>query len=161
MSVAGIALAFLVAAAPSAAMAQAPAGAGTRAGGVTHVVHFSVPPILKMRTVREPGQLRVTERDVAAGFVSLDEGVEMEILTNLRGGYGVQFQLRHPVVRGVEVSGLGAPVRVEGAVSTVSFPENASRPGRRTLMLGFRLRLADHVAPGVYAWPVDMVLVRG
>jgi hypothetical protein len=124
------------------------------------MVHFSVPPIVRMRIVNQPPLILVTERDVAAGSVQLEHEVEVEILTNLRGGYSLRIGLSDPIVRAAEVSGLGAPVRVGRPVAAVDFPDGSHKPGRRTLRLGFRLELAANAVPGTYLWPVSMAVAR-
>jgi hypothetical protein len=140
--------------------APAAAQAAGRPGGITHIVHFSVPPIVRLRIVRQPELLRVTARDVAAGFVELEHEVEVEILTNLRGGYALHFGLAGPVARAAEVTGLRSPVRVGRSIAAVDFPDGSHKPGRRTLQLGLRLELAAGVVPGAYPWPVSMAVAR-
>lgn len=151
--VAALALAAL-SAAPSPALAESAAGASKAKAAVDF--RIVIPKVLRVRTLRQPDRLVVTPRDVSAGFVEIDRGVEVEVLSNLRGGHTVQFHLASLVVRAVRVSGMGAAIDVAGDGGAVFMPRAPREPTRSTLILGFRLQLAKDVEPGVYAWPVSI-----
>lgn len=154
--VAGIAALALVAlwAVPRPALAESGAGANKAKASVDF--RIVIPKVLRVRTLRQPDRLLVTARDVSAGFVEIDRGVEVEVLSNLRGGHTVQFHLASLVVRAAQVSGMGAAIDVVGSGAAVFVPRALRAPTRSTLTLGFRLQLAKDVEPGVYAWPVSI-----
>lgn len=151
-------VAALALAALSAVPPPALAGSGVGASKAKASVDFRIviPKVLRVRTLRQPDRLLVTPRDVSAGYVEIDRGVEVEVVSNLRGGHTVQFQLASLVVRAAKVSGLGAAIEVVGDGAAVFVPRALRAPTRSTLTLGFRLQLAKDVEPGVYDWPVSI-----
>lgn len=118
-----------------------------------------IPRVLSLRALRQPPRIMVTERDVAAGYVAVEEGVEMEVISNLRAGHSILIQVAGDVVNEVVISGLGAPVHAGRQATMVHFPRAARAPTRTTHRLAFRLQLARHVSPGTYDWPVSMTVV--
>ena len=152
-------LTAIVALATVPAPAFAESRTGTSRASVSLQVRIVIPPVLRLKTLRQPVQLVVTARDVAAGFVEIERGMEMELLSNLRSGHAVQFSLASPVVQAAEVSGLERPVHIAGSFAEVRFPRAAQGVTRTTLNLGFRLLLAANAQPGVYDWPVSMTLI--
>lgn len=146
------------------AFATAPAACaesrtGTSRASASIDFRIVIPQVLRLKTMRQPVQLVVTARDVAAGFVEIERGMELELLSNLRGGHALQFSLASPVVRAADVSGLNQPVHIAGSLAEVWFPRAARGATRTTLILGFRLLLAANAQPGVYDWPVSMTLI--
>ena len=139
--------------------AHADSSGGNRSARASVDFRIVIPPVLRLRAIRQPARIVVTERDVAAGYVAVDEGVEMEIVSNLRAGHSMTIQVAGGVVDAVEISGFGAPVHAGREATTVFFPRAAGAPTRTTHRLAFRLHLAGHIAPGTYDWPVSMTAV--
>lgn len=159
IGIAGLAVAALLAAAsfvPGIAFAgDTLAGRSAKAFLDIRIV---VAPLLQLRTIRQPAHFEVTARDAAAGFVDLEGGMELEIRSNLRTGHSVLIGVNGALVKAAEISGLGMPVSVTSAPASVQFPRRAPGTTPSLLSLGFRLRLADGVTPGVYPWPVSMTV---
>lgn len=151
------ALAALQAIVPGAALADSQGG--NRSARATIDFRIVIPPVLRLRTIRQPARIVVTERDVVAGYVAVEGSVEMEIVSNLRAGHSMTIQVAGDVVSAVDIQGFGAPVHAGREATTVYFPRAAGAATRTTHQLGFRLRLASHVAPGTYDWPVSMTVV--
>jgi hypothetical protein len=132
---------------------------GTAAARAAVDFRIVIPSVLRLRMIRQPGHIVVTERDARAGFVEIPEGVELEVTSNLRGGHAVLVQAASPVVKAVRVSVGGALPDAGGDSATVRFARAAGESMRKVVQLGLRLELAGDVAPGVYAWPVSLTLV--
>lgn len=153
------ALATLAGLALAPAPAQAESSVGTRSARASIDLRIVIPPVLRMRMIRQPARIVVTEHDAKAGYVELPEGMELEVVSNLRSGHAMMFHVASSVVKAVVVSGLGAPVSAGHEAATVRFPR-ATGGGTRTLhSLGFRLQLAGNVVPGVYDWPVSLTII--
>lgn len=152
---AAAAIVGLAALAPASARAEA-GGAGLRA---SQSVRFAIviPPLLRMRALRQPPRLVVTERDVAAGFVDLPRAVALEVQSNLRA-YAVQLHLASPMVREAEVTGLGETVRIDGSAAAIGVAPGPRGTAPVTLTLGLRLRLDRGAVPGEYPWPMAVTL---
>jgi hypothetical protein len=136
----------------------AASGTGSNRASASLDIRIVIPPVLRLKTLRSPPQLIVTARDVAAGYVDVERGMEVELLSNMRNGHALQFLLASSIVRAAEISGLGEPVQVDDSTTQVTFRRAPGGATRTTLNLGFRLRLAANAQPGVYQWPVSMTL---
>lgn len=152
-----LALAALQAVAPGSAFADSQGG--NRSARAVLDFRIVIPPVLRLRAIRQPARIVVTERDVAAGYVAVEGGVEMEIVSNLRAGHSMTIQVASNVVSAVDIEGFGAPVHAGREATTVFFPRAAGAATRTTHQLAFRLRLAGNVTPGTYDWPVSMTVV--
>lgn len=141
------------------APAQAESRLGTGSASARLDFRIVIPPVLRLKTLHQPTQVVVTERDVQAGFVDLPDGMAVEVVSNLRAGHSMMFQVASAVVKAVEVTGLGAPVSAGAEAAMVSFPRIKGAPTRTVHNLGFRLRLAPGAAPGTYQWPVALTLL--
>ena len=151
------AVAFVSGLVPAAALAgPAP---GTRTEHATLQFRIVIPATLRMRMVRQPAQFVVTERDAKAGYVELPDGVEIEVVSNLRAGHTMMVQVASPFVKAVEVSGLGEPMKAGLEAAAIRFPRVSGKVTRSLFNLGFRLLLARNVGPGVYDWPVSLTVV--
>ena len=90
------AVAFVSGLVPAAALAgPAP---GTRTEHATLQFRIVIPATLRMRMVRQPAQFVVTERDAKAGYVELPDGVEIEVVSNLRAGHTMLVLVASPFV---------------------------------------------------------------
>ena len=154
---ASVALIGGLAATPSPALAES--SPGTRSARSSLELRIVIPAVLRLRMIRQPARIVITERDAKAGYVELPEGMELEVMSNLRAGHAMMVQVASPVVKSVEVSGLGAPVKAGREATTIHFPRLARGVTRTLLNLEFRLQLAVDVAPGVYDWPVSLTLI--
>jgi hypothetical protein len=94
---------------------------------------------------------------VAAGYVTLDRAMQVEVTSNLRGHY-LHLAVGGGVVKAVEVRGLGTQARVGEAPTAVWIPRQPRGDTVRVMDLGFRMELAPGASPGVHAWPLRMMM---
>ncbi len=143
---------------PGTALAESSVGVRTASASIG--VRIVIPPVLRMRVLRQPTHIVVTERDAKSGYVELPDGMALEVVSNVRAGHAVMVHVTSPVVKAAEVFGLGAPVRAGVEAAMVRFTRLPGAATRRLVTLGFRLQLAGNVAPGVYAWPVALTVIE-
>ena len=128
-----------------------------RAGSVSAslAVTVVVPPRAVLSVESEPSSLRITEEDVAQGYVDVSNASRIQIRTNTPGGWLVEFQFAQGPYRSIEVTGLSAPSQVNASGGWVAQPyPGTTRPV--SLDLGYRFFLSADARPGVYPWPVAL-----
>jgi hypothetical protein len=106
----------------------------------------------KMQTNYQAKQLKITEADVARGYVDIADAFSFSISTNSRSGYLMEF---HPVTNlfeAVQVSGLGNPVQLGADGGAIV--QRGSRPPNQSHELSFRFTLHQDAKPGSYPWPL-------
>jgi hypothetical protein len=111
----------------------------------------------KMQTNYQAKQIKITEADVARGYVDIADASSFSISTNSRSGYLMEF---HPVTNlfdAVQVSGLGNPVQMGADGGTII--HRGSQHPNQSHELSFRFTLHQDAKPGSYPWPL-MLSVR-
>jgi hypothetical protein len=138
-------LAPLVTMVPSAAAAQKSAA---MAVSVTVIANA------KMQTSYQASQLKITEADVARGYVEVPAASRFSVRTNSRTGYLMEF---HPVAdlfESVHVGGLGNTVQF--GANGGSIVQRGPLASNATHELSFRFTLRPEARPGLYPWPLQL-----
>jgi hypothetical protein len=134
--------------APLATMAPS-AEAGQKSAAMP--VSVAVIANAKVRTDYQAAQLRITEADVARGYVEIAAASRFSVATNSRSGYLMEFYPVGNLFESVQVSGLGNAVQLgaDGGVIVQRGPlPHAFHE------LSFRFILRPDARPGIYAWPL-------
>jgi hypothetical protein len=130
-----------------------PAWAGTVSASLA--VTVVVPPRALLSVESEPSSLRITEEDVARGYVDVPKASRFQVRTNTPSGWLVEFQVEKGPYRSIEVTGLGGPSQVSASGGWIAQPyPGTTRPV--PLELGYRFLLSADARPGVYPWPVAL-----
>jgi hypothetical protein len=91
---------------------------------------------------------------VARGYVDVSAAMRFSVAATGPAGYVMRFQPLDSLFDSVEVSGIGAPVRVGAAGGSIV------RPGmlapNQVQELSFRFGIRADAAPGTYPWPLQM-----
>ena len=121
-------------------------GAGTQLAITAVVSRFASVSVLG-----QPAALVLSEADVARGYVDVPQGASLEVRSNSREGFLLEFhnRLAGELVREIEVSGaVGGRIVLPGAARGVS---------AQRLVVGYRIVLLPAARPGTYPWPVQVV----
>ena len=100
--------------------------------------------------------IHVTADDVAQGVVQVRGGSRFVITTHSPTGYTVDFFTRGALFQAVGIDGIGRAVELGPAGGTVVQREAAA--GRRVIAVNYRFILTPDAIPGIYAWPLEMVV---
>ena len=100
--------------------------------------------------------VEVSPADVARGMVEVRAGSRLAIVTQAPGGYAVDFHLRGGWPLAVRILGLASPLVLLGHGGTAE--QRATVPGRQVVTLDYQFQLAPEMAPGTYAWPLQMTV---
>ncbi len=104
----------------------------------------------------QAAQLRVTDADVARGYVDFVAASRFSVTTNSRSGYLLEFRPVNNVFESVQVSGLGNPVRL-GADGGFIVQHGPSLSGVMHA-LNYRFSLRQNTEPGSYPWPLQLTV---
>jgi hypothetical protein len=126
------------------------AGANGGSIGVSATVRVSV----QLKIVSQMDQLRVTQADIARGYVDVAAGSHINVKSNSREGYVLAFDNLPEQIRSVQVSGLDGLVEI-GAEGGSVVQRNAGL-SPVPLQLSYRFKLAENMQPGDYQWPVTL-----
>jgi hypothetical protein len=126
------------------------------AGAVSASLSVSVvvPARAVLAVESQPTELRITEEDVARGWVAATGVSHVRIRTNAPAGWLLEVQPLSGPYRSLDVTGLGTTAQVSAAGGWIAQPY----PGRTfvTAELGYRFYLSSEARPGLYPWPVSL-----
>lgn len=108
----------------------------------------------KIQTQYQVPQLKITQADIARGYVEVPAAMRFSVATNSRSGYLMEF---HPVgnlFKSVEIAGLGNPVNLGADGGAIV--QRGPLPPTLTHELGFRFTLQADTLPGNYPWPLQL-----
>jgi hypothetical protein len=112
--------------------------------------------IARLQVLAQPQFVRVTEGDVARGYVEVIAPVQVAVRSNTRDGYMLAFDPRADFFRQAHVRGLDVPLQVGPAGGVIAQRASASPARETVLALGFRFELAPSAREGVYPWPFQL-----
>jgi hypothetical protein len=127
---------------------------GSRSASAALNFVIRIPVVLKVRAVRQPSRLDVSDEDALRGYVDVDGAIALEIVSNSRRGFGLRLQAVHPVALAANFLGVASPLHAVSHGEELSFTRVAGDPTVATLRTGARITLAPGTAPGIYPWPV-------
>lgn len=104
----------------------------------------------------QAAQLKVTEADVARGYVDFVAASQFSVSTNSRSGYFIEFRPVSDLFESIQVSGLGNPVQL-GADGGVIVQRGQSLSGK-VHTLNYRFSLRQNTEPGSYPWPLQLTV---
>ena len=123
-------------------------------GSTTMRVSATILSYVKVTSLVHPPALEVGVADVERGYVDLDSGTSLTLVTNSVQGAYVSAHADPATVAGVAL-------RVDGHNSG---GERAHVPltalARTQVRIGYRLHLQPGVAPGRHPWPVTLAVAK-
>lgn len=151
-----LAAVVLAACVPDSAEAGAGAGAGPVSARASLRIRVTVPAVLRVRAVGQPGYLAVGAADVERGFVDVGDA-QLHVLSNLRGAVRLVASVASPFAEAVEITGLPLPLVAQPTGEAVL--ARAGGPLDLGYQVRYRIRLSRGTAPGLYPWPVFLTLL--
>lgn len=127
-----------------------------QAGGVEMQVSAVVRKHASLQVLHQPASVRITEADVARGYVDVPAPVQVAIRSNTAEGYMLVFDNHGAFFRQARVRGLASDVQVGSAGGLVAQPATGYGMSQVTLALAFRFELAPTTREGVYPWPMQL-----
>lgn len=131
-------------------LAAAPSLAAGGKGTVQ--VSATIAAKLSQKKLQHPTTLRITATDAARGYLEVPAGTVMQVSTNDRDGYVLNFGFEGMMVKQAEVAINGRSVIVPAEGGLVHLPF-AGLNGEM-VQITYRLYLAPGTTAGSYAWPV-------
>lgn len=135
----------------TAAFLASPATAEADAGSAMVRVAARVLSYVKVTDLTSPAALDVTAEDVARGYVDVEAGSSMTLVTNSNDGYLVTARSDAGTVARVAV-------RIGGQMADERLRVPAVAFAKSLVKVGYRLHLRPGVAAGRYPWPVTLGL---
>jgi hypothetical protein len=108
----------------------------------------------KMQTNFQASQLKVSQNDVARGYVEVPAATRFSVESNSQSGYLMEFYPVSDVFDSVEIGGLGSTIQM-GADGGV-IVQRGSFPANQLHELSFRFVLRPDIMPGNYPWPLQL-----
>lgn len=144
--------AALVAALAVVSTYPADAQAGSKSASVA--VSAVVLPKAVALVAYQAAQLNVTADDVARGYIDVPSGSRLVLKTTSRSGVMIDVHPRLDIFQSVQIQAPAGTVEIGPNGGTLV--ERVSGIGGAPVELTYRFRLAEHVRPGVYAWPLAL-----
>ena len=128
--------------------------AGTQSNIVS--INTRVVPSLSYQVVYAESTLTITAADIAKGYVDISRGMELTVKTNSLKGYLVWFSLDGTVLKesGVYDDNNAYGLMRSGGEIHMPYTENNYIPKE----LSFRFYFSPEVKPGVYEWPLSVMV---
>lgn len=99
-------------------------------------------------------EIDIGPADLQRGFVDVPERVRLRISSNSSHGFALDVHSLSPLIRSINVEGLGPTVSLSGEGGSVV--QRWQQAQTVSLTLKFRLGLGSTATPGRYAWPLQL-----
>ncbi|HJS91829.1 MAG TPA: hypothetical protein VJ738_17810 [Steroidobacteraceae bacterium] len=130
--------------------------AGSAATEAVLAVSARVLPRATLQVRSAPLDLVVSLQDVRQAYVDAPEPTRLEVSNNSPQGYVLLVSPTMPGITALRVRGGGVQVTLAGDGGAI--PERGHVGLRMPLSLRYRFMLDRRVAPGRYAWPVQLTV---
>jgi hypothetical protein len=107
---------------------------------------------IKVHTEHQVAELRITDADLARGFIDVPAASRFVVSTNSRSGYRLEFYPIGDLFESVQIEGLGNPASLGPDGGTI-VQRGVAQPNT-THELSYRFTLRAGVQPGSYQWPL-------
>lgn len=124
---------------------------------VAITVSATVLEYINMDLKYQTGNVNVTADNITRGYVDVDAGTIYRIKTNSREGYFLSFNSISSTFTKVLVIDNGRTVELYAGYGSIHMQYAGGWLGE-IKKLSYRLYLADNTRPGLYQWPLDMVV---
>ena len=120
-------------------------------------VTTNVVAVTKVSTREQVPVLTITPADIQRGYVDAPDATLLDVTSNSRTGYLLDFYAPASVFRAIRVKWGGTEAEIGSDGGTVA--QRNPVPGKTTMRLSYRFLLAEGLLPGDYSWPL-MVSAR-
>ena len=108
----------------------------------------------RLQTGYQAAQLKISDADVAHGYVAIPAAARFSVVTNSRAGYVLQFHPIGSLFASVQIDGLGNTVKL--GADGGSIVQRGPLPPQLMHELSFRFALHPDTGPGTYPWPLQL-----
>jgi hypothetical protein len=128
------------------------------AGGRSFHIYVTteVLPVVKYEILHREKNVLITEESIKKGYIDVHGAVTFSVLTNSRNGYVLTFFVGGDLFKEVEVFYDSGSRRIHGTGNEVHMPFEGIK--YVTKELSFRFYISDIMRPGIYDWPVDVMI---
>ncbi len=119
-------------------------------------VQARVIPMVKQTILHSESSLSITSADIERGYVEVQKGMVLSVKTNAINGYVMDFLTGNNLFNKVSVSDGDNTYALAGSGGAVHMPYKGLNPIIKEL--SFRFYLSPEVSPGLYPWPVDLMI---
>ncbi len=119
-------------------------------------VQARVIPVVKQTILHSESSLSITQADIERGYIEVQKGMVLSVKTNAINGYIVEFFISKGLFNKVAVGDGDNTYALAGSGGAVHMPYQGFRPV--TKGLSFRFYLSSEVSPGLYPWPVALMI---
>ena len=116
-------------------------------------VSATVLTVIKMKVLRQPGQLNIEQRHINQGYVDIEDASELSIRSNNPNGFTLSWRADFVVV-----SRVSARIS-QGGIDTVGDSRLVVRTPlfrNESVQLSYRLHLNSQAQAGTHPWPVEL-----
>jgi hypothetical protein len=131
---------------------SSPSDAG--GSGTQLSVRCIVPARVDLQAEQHPATLNVTADDIARGYLDVTSGSHVSVASNAPSGYAIDFHPQLAIFKSVALR-TPAGAGVIGADGGTLVQRSHGARAHRT-EIAYRFELAEHLAPGIYPWPLAM-----
>lgn len=112
--------------------------------------------VTRLQVLSQPEFVRITETDIARGYVEVATPMQISIRSNTPEGYMLAFDNQSDFFRQAQVRGLPNALQVGASGGVVPQPALGRGMGQITLALAFRFDLSPGARVGTYPWPFQL-----
>ncbi len=120
----------------------------------TVLVTATVVPVARLEMTAQAPQLLIRQADLARGYVDTPRPLRLRVFSNSRAGFALDVATLSPWFTAVALEGLDAGVSLGAEGGTIV--QRWQGEQSRALQLRLRFKLAAGLAPGLYAWPLQL-----
>ena len=123
----------------------------------TITVSATVVECIEIDVQYQAGNIKVTADDIKRGYIDVYDGTVYWIKTNNREGYFLSFNNWSGIYKNVLVIVDGKSVALPDGCGFIQMQYLGGTLGE-TKQISYKLYLADNTEPGIYQWPLKIVV---
>lgn len=127
-------------------------------GRVSIAASNVIEPSVMIRIIRQAGEVTVSEKEIARGYVLVEDATIVEIDSKYMKSFALSYELIGDTFRTVWAVDQNRKEIQIGKIGIFNYPNRRER----TLdlkKLSFKLYISDNVEPGAYPWPVRLNII--
>ena len=127
-------------------------------GRVSMAASNVIEPSVMVRIIRQVGEIVVSEKEIARGYVVVEDATIVEIDSKYMKSFALSYKLIGDTFRTVWAVDQNRKEIQIGKMGIFNYPNRRER----TLdlkKLSFKLYISDNVEPGAYPWPVRLNII--
>ena len=133
--------------------------AGFAQGGRVSIAASNViEPSVMVRIIRQAGEIVVSEKEIARGYVVVEDATIVEIDSKYMKSFALSYKLTGDTFRTVWAVDQNRKEIQIGKVGIFNYPNRRERTVDLKKM-SFKLYISDNVEPGAYPWPLRLNII--